>query len=333
MNIIVRKNKGEDTMGNSKIIGMKYQTYIDDELVVFRLVGIKNWDSFIMKNDKDPKKVRIIMTKDQLQSCVALQPDALMHVMNTSSNENGTEPDDVYVCVTTTDSMKEEAEKGTEVPPPTLILRQDLYSQVKNSFYLNEENKIMLGECQSAKTLSREELLDMMQFKKVTEKCSIALYLDDTLKDVMECIGKRAKMFDKALENIQAKYKENKNIGGLSSTLKSLLKDNMFMEHFRLLFNITTLDIPIELDDDGEPSKEIVLNGKQKKYLEDLLKQYITDIKVLRYDKDIDISKIVQTTHIVVCDWNEKIYLISYVVSGAYPVDEEAKAAMLNLIK
>ena len=72
----------------------------------------------------------------------------------------------------------------------------------------------------------------------------------------------------------------------------------------------------------------ITLNSKQISRLEDLLRAYITDVKVLKYDKDIDISKIVSKTHIMISDETENIYLVSYIVKEAYPVDNDIARAM-----
>ena len=49
-----------------EILGTKYQTYIDDELVVFRLVNIKSNNKYTVE-DKDGK--RITMTQEELNKC------------------------------------------------------------------------------------------------------------------------------------------------------------------------------------------------------------------------------------------------------------------------
>ena len=54
-----------------------------------------------------------------------------------------------------------------------------------------------------------------------------------------------------------------------------------------------------------------------------MLRRYISNIRVVKYDKDIDISKIVNVQHVVVCDSENKIYLIAYDVVGYYAESED----------
>lgn len=316
-----------------KIIGMKYQTYIENELVVLRLMAIRNENKFIMRNEKD-KETKISMTNEDLDHCVILQPDALLNIMDVYKEElnimdpykekqEGQITNDVEIVVGLMGDNKDSV---------SMVLRQNVYSSFKNSFYLNEDNRIMLGDCQSIKTISPEDLHSFLDFTKIREHLYVAAYIDDTIDSIIECIGNKAKPFNRALEKLQEEYKDNQNVDGIASDLKNLMIENRFIENFRLLFGITTIDIPIELD--GIDYKDgIVLNAKQQKYFEDILKEYIGDITVLRYDKDIDISKIVAKTHIMICDANDIIYLIAYRVTGSYPIDKDIERAMLKYTK
>ena len=118
-------------------------------------------------------------------------------------------------------------------------------------------------------------------------------------------------------------------IKGYCETLEQLFDENNFMFNYRLLFNIAQVDFPIELDDNTDNEGIITLNNKQIQRLEeDVLRQYITDVRVLKYDKDIDVSKIVDKTHIMISDETENIYLVSYVVTGSFPVDNDIARAM-----
>ena len=85
----------------------------------------------------------------------------------------------------------------------------------------------------------------------------------------------------------------------------------------------------IPVDEDGK----IILNNKRIKMIEDILRKYITDVHVIKYDKDIDISKIVTNTHLMISDKMGVIYLISYVANGDYPIDNDIESSMLNLLK
>ena len=144
----------------------------------------------------------------------------------------------------------------------------------------------------------------------------------------MELIGNKAKIYNTTLECIYNEKAAN-NIKGYCRSLKELCKDNHFIEAYRSLFNITTIDWSIVLgkqsfNEDGD----IILNSKQIKAIEDMIRKYITDVKVIEYGYDVDISKIVSYAHIIVSDVNEKIYLIAYRVIGDYPVDDDIAKAM-----
>ena len=52
------------------------------------------------------------------------------------------------------------------------------------------------------------------------------------------------------------------------------------------------------------------------------------DVKVLKYDKDIHVSKIVTNTHVMISDETENIYLISYINGGLLNVDADIERAM-----
>ena len=73
---------------------------------------------------------------------------------------------------------------------------------------------------------------------------------------------------------------------------------------------------------------DLILNNKQREKLENELRKFIADIKVIKYDKDIDISRIVSRSHSMVSDSNGIIYLIAYTIIGEYPVDSDIAAAM-----
>ena len=101
--------------------------------------------------------------------------------------------------------------------------------------------------------------------------------------------------------------------------------ENDFIGNYRSIFNITQIDFPIVLGKESYNAEgDIILNEKQKQRLEDMLRRYISkNIKVIKYDKDIDISKIVNVQHVVVCDSENQIYLIAYTIEGYYTNNED----------
>lgn len=302
-----------------KILGTKYQTYIDDDLMIFRLVNIKSDDKFIVI-DKDNK--RISMTEEELNKCVALSPDAVLNVMSTSSTSTGEKLHDVYACVNRLEDMKNDNNK------PVLILRQDTYSMSKNSF-TRLGDYIYVGDCVTNINCADDDtFLSLLEYEKIDDTLSVALYADDKYKDIKQfIIGHNAKKFNETLCSIKISN-TNEMVKGYCESLEELFEENNFMINYRAIFNITQVDFPIILDNNVSDDGVITLNNKQINRIEDILNCYITEVSALKYDKDIDISKIVEHTHIMISDVDENIYLVSYVVVAHYAIDNDIAVAM-----
>ena len=298
-----------------EILGTKYQTYIDDELVVLRLVNIKSENKFTMV-DREGNKLS--MTKEELDKCIKLDSDALLCLMTATLDEDVR---DVYACVHRTDDMR------NGIKEPVMILRQNIYSSSKNAF--NAGMDIYVGEClANPKFDNDEQFKSLLEFNTIDDTLSVALYVDDKFKDIKQFItGHNARKFDEVLRTIKSNNTQSM-LKGYCETLDQLFEENNFMFNYRMIFNIAQVDFPIELDNNTDKDGVITLNSKQINRLEDLLRAYITDVKVLKYDKDIDISKIVSKTHIMISDETENIYLVSYIVKAAYPVDNDIARAM-----
>ena len=298
-----------------EILGTKYQTYIDDELVVLRLINIKSENKFTMV-DREGNKLS--MTKEELDKCIKLDSDALLCLMTATLDEDVR---DVYACVHRTDDMR------NGIKEPVMILRQNIYSSSKNAF--NAGMDIYVGEClANPKFDNDEQFKSLLEFNTIDDTLSVALYVDDKFKDIKQFItGHNARKFDEVLRTIKSNNTQSM-LKGYCETLDQLFEENNFMFNYRMIFNIAQVDFPIELDNNTDKDGVITLNSKQISRLEDLLRAYITDVKVLKYDKDIDISKIVSKTHIMISDETENIYLVSYIVKEAYPVDNDIARAM-----
>ena len=243
--------------------------------------------------------------------------------MTTTLNQNEEESKDVYACVHRTEDMR------NGIQEPVLILRQNIYSSSKNAF--NMSGDIYIGECLcNPKFDNDEQFKSLLEFDTIDYTLSVALYVDDKFSDIKQFImGHNAKKFDEALRTIKCEYsKTGLNVKGACDILVELFRENAFMFNYRQIFNIVQVDFPIELDDNVDKDGIITLNSKQINRIEDLLRAHIVNVKVLKYDKDIDISKIVDKSHIMISDEKENIYLVSFVISEAYPVDNDIAKAM-----
>lgn len=301
-----------------KLLGYKYQIYENDEFKIYRLIKAIDTYSFEMIGENG--KSIIVSGNELLDKYVRLIPDAFMNIMITDKDEDP----DVYICINKSSNLTQNK------TAPDIIVRQSIYSVSKLQFNLTD--KIYVGDCISEFTNpSGGDLSEYMQFKNIDYTASIALYVDDTLDSIINSIN------DEIMENINNELKDIKDkysndmVEGYVDNLRDLFYNNNFICRYREIFNIMQVDWPIDL---GEKSYnkdgDIILNKKQIHNIEDELRKYITNIKVIKYEKDIDISKIVSLSHLMISDSTETIYLIAYTVIGDYPIDEDIAAAMLR---
>lgn len=300
-----------------RLLGSKYQCYINDELLIFRIVNIKNNDKYTVIDNEGK---RISVTEKELSKFILLQPDAIMHIMTTET-EDGIK--DVYACVHNLEELN-----NTQIP--NVVLRQNIYSASKNTFG-NIGNDIYVGECINTINCNKEDIDAILDFKTIKHTLSIALYVDDKYKDIISCIGHKAKKFDEALRDIKCSN-DNEMIKGYCESLDELFTNNDFISAYRDMFNITQVDFDIDTGDNMSDDGVITLSKEQIHNIEDVLRCTISNVNVLKYDKDIDISKIVDHTHIVISDKKENIYLVSYTTVMPYPEHNDIDVAMGNVV-
>lgn len=299
--------------------GSKYYTYKREERYAFRPIEEK--DGKILVRNVNNKVSSFVWVPETFlsQMTVEVIPDALLNVMITEYQDGKR---DVYVWVFRMDAI---AANNLEA---ALMLRQDTISYLKNE-YLNNTSMVYVGECLTAmNNPTDDKLLNFAEYDKIVMDHSISVYLSDTTKDILELFPK------KFLTEVDSTLKEltkfnSTNVQGYCSTLEELFNTNDFIANFRSIFNIQQVDYNIILGPESyDENGDIVLNSKQKKHLEDMLRKNITNITVIEYDHDIDLKNIVDKKHILLSDKSEKIFLITYDVIGNYPVESDIAEAM-----
>lgn len=300
-----------------KLIGTKYQIYEEDKLVIYRITGYQNSHYILVGEDGTEK---IVKEQKMLDKYVQLTPDAFMNIMLTDHKDYP----DVYVCVNKSSNLS----SGKKVPD--LILRQSIYSDM-NHF----TNTVVFGDCATDQVNNDSSgLASYMEFNNIDYSISMALYVDDTLESIFDILSKNKalKKIDSELLYIKDKFgkgTEQIKVTGYEDNLKDLMSNNHFIARFREIFNIMQVDWPIVLGKESyNKDGNIILNEKQKKNIEDEIEKFINIKVVIKYDKDVDISKIVSFKHLMVSDVNEIIYLIAYDVIGDYPIDNDISEAM-----
>ena len=252
---------------------------------------------------------------------IELLPDAKLDIMITKY-ENG-DPD-IYVMVYRIDKL---VNKFYDVD---VFARQDMYSISKNAFSVLNKNIIYVGDCiSSTSNMYNGKLIELADFKEVKSNLTISIYLDDKLNDIIPIVKNNIQFNNLLNKTFRKLYKKNSRIvQGYCSDLEEFLRTNNFIYEYRSIFNIHTINI--ELDNSSD---DIILNDEQKKQIEDMLRLYITDINIIKYDKDIDVSTLIKnkTKHILISDKLENIYLIAYSEIGPYPIEDEDIAMAMGM--
>lgn len=307
-------------IGN-EILGFKYQIYEDNNLKIYRTIKFKDYEHVVAIEEATCTE-KIISKNDLVNRYVRLLPDAFMNIMITDQIEKP----DIYICINKADRL---ANGKNE---PCIIMRQAVYDESKCFDFMN--GKIYVGNCISESTIqSNYSITDYMDFNEINFTASIALYVDDTIDSVINIIQpKTHKKLNEAFAKIKKEFKNSPMgniIEGCADNLKELMINTNFINRYREIFNILQLDWPIDLGKESYNSQgDLVLNKKQHEKLENELRKFITNIKVIKYDKDIDISRIISRTHSMVSDSNGIIYLIAYNITGEYSIDSDIAIAM-----
>ena len=294
------------------LLGTKYQKFDGDDLKILRIVNKK--DDLYAVLDQNNKRSK--MTYEELKNCIRLIPDAFLNIMVTSTQECK----DIYVCV----NKASDYENGDK--EPAMVMRQDIYSNSKNVFA--QSNIIYVGDNYIKNTSNKEDFKNIFEFDEILDTLTMALYVDDRMDTIFKCIDNKLDGINKSFKEIKSYHKSNEMIKGYCDNLKDFMKENNFMYCYRQIFGITQVSFPINLGNNMSEDGVITLNKKQIKRIEDILGQYITNVHAITYDKDIDISKIVTHSHIMLSDREGKIYLITFVSNGYYEVDEDIVNAM-----
>lgn len=305
-------------MQENQILGFKYQIYDGDELKIYRVVSYKNDDVLVVNTKTD--KPRYVKRSELIDKYIKLTPDAFINIMLTDIDEK----DDVYVCV----NKGSDLSAGVNVP--ALILRQNCLDYDKSQLMININQKIYVGQCVIHNGNNTSDMIGLMEYDSIDYSVSIAAYVDDTLEDIIKCIPH--KIYDrinKALKTIKEPAKDNPIITGYYEDFKKLLINNNFIPNYRRIFNILQVNWPVDLGKQSHNAEgDIILNNKQRTAFEKEIRQYVDNIRVIKYDKDINISNIVASPHVLISDSNEIIYLVAYDIVGDFPVDSDIAKAM-----
>lgn len=313
-------------MENILMIGTKVYHWVGEteKLEVSRITSINDTQVKLKKNDGTTEKIE----KDiLLNNYTLLMPDAILGL----SIVQVSDLEDVMVTVY---RRKEIDEKSVL---PYCVCRQNITDFFGNAL---DPNFSSCGMSITLNTLPEGVSMEnILACDGVNKQTSIALYIDDTLSDILGLI--KSKNYDIVLYNLfmdHAKYISSKHsnpkvyfdivskqntLDGYCKTLKDLLEYNNFMYDILVGFNI----YPLEADLSNMKDKSSDEYLSFIKDLSALMRENIVDTLILEYDKDIDLSAI-ENKFVLVSDKNEKLYVVAYISSGKYhiPVEEVESA-------
>lgn len=244
---------------------------------------------------------RRYMALSELAEYSLLMPDGVMMFNIVSMNK---EIKDVVVTLSRMDALQE---------LPYAVCRQYIYDYFSNKTYFSNKN------CFSNKTLDKEAdkdsgsaeagdfymgmsvsrdtvdagieeipLAQTLMCGGIKSSFAVAVYLEDSLDGILRLFSNRK------YNNVLAALKESqealfasrgRTVRGYNATLAELLADKRFMADFRRCFRVAVLPGVI-----GEAAK--TLSAENIEYLRQGLQAEVTDVRVRRYSRDIDLGAI-----------------------------------------
>lgn len=151
----------------------------------------------------------------------------------------------------------------------------------------------------------------------------VELYVDDTYENIIKLIKAYDSNILDQLEDIFTKMKpydsEKNKIVGYCKDLDEFFKYLAFNENYRYIFGVASVDFDIDLGDNIDEDGNVSLNKKQISALEDRFQTYMTNVKCIKYDNDIDIVELIMSPHVMIHDKNFIMYLVTYDVIRKYP--------------
>ena len=199
-------------------------------------------------------------------------------------------------------------EKGQISYVPYAACRQDCVDIFRQAEKVTPvPGQIWAGCSISDKTCPAEtSVVSFMNCEEFQYSRNCAVYLDDTLDDILECI------YTARFDNILASYKKKHrgdNLVGICETLKELLEDKDFMLDFHYAFNITEVPFPIIGNDTNNLLASIV---------EQVKSIAVKQVYVIPYDKTIDLKELQRPYILCTPEYKKatpeqrKIYIVGY---------------------
>ena len=298
----------------------------DDIVEEIRVIKVKNGNEIVIL-DKDGEEIQVCPSYISEKKFTELLPAGYLSLSIVSgTTEDGISFNDVIVAVYNMEDVR------NRISTPKIVCRQNIndvfYSQYQNNGV--EYAGVSVSDLTCPANLTMEQLL---QCNGVSYNYAIHFYLEDNLDLLLSYIN--TKKFDKELYTLYLDYAKADNVfvskttdyekeyvstKGHCSNLKTLLKDNNFEYDFDAAFGITKINIIID--------EHLIIgkdNNNEYQTLDDgiismmgyIFKKNFSNIIILEYDNDIDITEIKGRFYLI-RDIDNKLYIMSYTEQGEY---------------
>ena len=309
----------------------RWYKWIGDDLEEVVVTRLKNQETSTITYTKGPMKgkIRKIDNYDIENNYTKLKPDGYLTFSIVSTGNTTT---DVMVTISSNKDILE----GIQLP--YAVCRQgaiDLFAK-----QLSPDNMDYVGISVSRDTCPADvDFANFFACNGVIYSEVMSYYIGNNLKDCLKLIKKKSR-FNETLEDnfnkhclylannnkyIADIYKDKEEVDGYCKTLDKLLLLNNFSYDVNSAFGIISTDLA---EDDFS---EDTLSSKAMDILGALLRVEIGKSLVIKYDKDIDLSKI-KRNYCLISDINNCVYVVAYTIIGRYivPVEENESAENID---
>lgn len=267
------------------ICGTKYYRYVNDQLIRIRLLKVKNDNCYVVESNG----YKFNMTKTEFRTYEKLKPDG--YVAFSIAQLEGGVKDVITAFYRKQDIASREQEAFA-------VCRMNIYDLFTNA--INQDKEIIYIGC-SANRDNCPQNVDfkiMLACNGIEKMDMVAVYIEDSLDDILKLVNTVA--YDDVLYTLEKGYVKSKTKGACSS-LKQLLEQNHFIDDVYYGFK----EMRVQFKYIAEVASELI------HAIEDQIKHRMLNAVWIKFDRDIDLTKI-EGKYIIVRDTEDDLYIVSY---------------------
>ena len=301
---VPRDNKDTDkSVIKNYIIGTKYYKFIEEELSMIRLLGIKDADAYAV----DANGTKCIMSKAEFDSYRELSPDGYIRYCIVDQEENVQDVEVLFYRRKDFTAEKKLPFAVCRQNLPDFFKRYEIVDLVSGDIddYIkevkNDKGAVFVG-CSISQESCPSDIEFAMLFENTGRHQMIltACYLEDTLDDLLKLVS--SVPYDDVLRTLQEQYEKYSEgrCKGTCSTLKELLESKRFINDVYRGFR------EVKVDFDYEPE----LMAKLTQEIEDIGKSPILDSVWIPFDREVNLQDM-KDEYLIVRDASNKLWIVS----------------------